>query len=195
MNEGERLDEAAAIESARRGDRDAFRTLVERHARTVFGVAYRMTGNSIDAEDVAQETFLKAWRELRRFDGRASFGTWLHRICANCALDHLRARRRRNELAPAFDADSAEPMEQIAGGEPSPERLAASAQVAELLGPALERLTEMERVAFVMRHYEGQGIEEIARTLGVRANAAKHTVFRAVQKLRRALEPAMRAAR
>lgn len=69
-------------------------------------------------------------------------------------------------------------------------RLMQSGQIAELLEPALEQLSEMERAAFILRHYEGCDIEEIARALGVRANAAKHSVFRAVQKLRRALEPA-----
>jgi RNA polymerase sigma-70 factor, ECF subfamily len=187
--------DGAAIEEARRGDRDAFRVLVERHGRSVFQLACRMTGNRNDAEDIAQETFLKAWREMKRFDGRSSFGTWLHRICANCALDHLRARNRRNERWAVAEPGAPDPLEQIATPIPSPERLAASAQVAEILGPAMGRLSEMERVAFVMRHYEGVGIEEIARALGVQAGAAKHTVFRAVQKLRRALEPAVRAAR
>ena len=185
----------AAIEDARRGDRDAFRALVERHGRSVFQLACRMTGNTIDAEDIAQETFLKAWREVRRFDGRASFGTWLHRICANCSLDHLRARNRRNISSATAEPGAPDPMEQIATSSPSPERLAASAQVAEILGPAMGRLSDMERAAFVMRHYEGMGIEEIARALGVQSGAAKHTVFRAGQELRRALEPAVRAAR
>lgn len=124
----DRGDEAA-VENARRGDRDAFRALVERHGRAVFQLAYRMTGNPIDAEDIAQETFLKAWREFRRFDGRASFATWLHRICANCSLDHIRARNRRGELRAPVDPDAPDPLDQIAAAAPSPERLAASAQM------------------------------------------------------------------
>src|SRR5580698_701451 len=83
-----------ALEKARRGDRDAFRVLVESHATAVFRLAYRMTGNETDAEDMVQETFLRAWREIRRFDGRASFGTWIHRICANRTVDFLRSRNR-----------------------------------------------------------------------------------------------------
>lgn len=189
------LADDSAIESARRGDREAFRALVERHGRSVFQLAYRMTGNTIDAEDIAQETFLKAWRQIRRFDGRASFGTWVHRICANCSLDHLRHRNRRNERQASADPGAPDPLDQIAAQSPSPERLATSAQVARMLGPAVARLSEMERVAFIMRHYEGVSIDEIARTLGVQTGAAKHAVFRAVQKLRRALEPAMKAAR
>ena len=77
--------EQAVVERARSGDGEAFRELVERHSRPLFRLAYRMTGSESDAEDVVQETFLKAYRQLARFDGRASFGTWLHRIAANCA--------------------------------------------------------------------------------------------------------------
>src|SRR6202046_309126 len=92
-----------AIDKAQRGDRDAFRVLVERHARPVFRLAYRMTGNEIDAEDMVQETFLKAWKQSGRFDGRAAFGSWLRRICANCSLDHIRARKRKQEMQPLDD--------------------------------------------------------------------------------------------
>jgi RNA polymerase sigma-70 factor, ECF subfamily len=173
-----------AIDKARRGDRDAFRVLVDRHARPVFRLAFRMTGSETDAEDMVQETFLKAWKQIGKFDGRATFGTWLHRICANCALDHIRARKRKQEMQTADD-----PLAQMAAGTPSPERLAFSAQVTTILGAALDELSEMERTAFVLRHYEGLGIDEISETLGVQAGAAKHSIFRAVQKLRRALEP------
>jgi RNA polymerase sigma-70 factor (ECF subfamily) len=178
--------EEIAIEKARRGDRDAFRVLVERHARPVFRLAYRMTGNEIDAEDMVQETFLRAWKQIGKFDGRAAFGSWLHRICANCSLDHIRARKRKQEMQPLDD-----PADQLATGMPSPERLALSSQITALLGTALDELSEMERAAFVLRHYEGLSIEAISAALGVQPGAAKHSVFRAVHKLRRALEPAM----
>jgi RNA polymerase sigma-70 factor, ECF subfamily len=175
-----------AIDKARGGDPDAFRVLVERHARPVFRLAFRMTGNEIDAEDMVQETFLKAWKQIARFDGRAAFGTWLHRICANCALDHIRARKRKQDLQVGTDS-----LPELATGAPSPERLAVSSQVTAILLPALDELSEMERAAFVLRHYEGMSIEQISAALGVQPGAAKHSVFRAVQKLRRALEPAM----
>jgi RNA polymerase sigma-70 factor, ECF subfamily len=147
-----------------------------------------MTGNELDAEDIVQETFLKAWKQLARFDGRAGFGTWLHRICANCALDHLRARKRHDSGAPDEDI-----LAQAPAGTPSPERLAQSSQVTAMLGAALGELSEMERAAFVLRHYEGMSIQDISAALGVQTGAAKHSVFRAVQKLRRALEPVHRA--
>jgi len=150
----------------------------------MFRLAFRMTGNQLDAEDIVQDTFLKAWKQIARFDGRAGFGTWLHRICTNCSLDHIRARKR------VQDRDSGDEfLAQAPAATPSPERLAQSTQITALLGAALDELSGMERSAFVLRHYEGLSIEDISAALGVQPGAAKHSVFRAVQKLRRALEP------
>lgn len=178
----------AALEQARRGDPDAFHVLVERHATAVFRLAYRMTGNETDAEDMVQETFLRAWREIRRFDGRASFGTWLHRICANRTVDFLRSRNRWQPAASTGDGEH-DPFRDMPTELPSPERAARSAEASALLAPALASLTGIERAAFVLRHYEGLPIDEIAGALGVKPGAARHSVFRAVRKLRRALEP------
>src|SRR5436189_3338513 len=89
--------DAAAVAKARAGDADAFGALVERHSRSIFRLAYRMTGNEHDAEDVVQEAFLRAYRRLDQYDQRARFSSWLYRIAANCAFDLLRARRRRDE--------------------------------------------------------------------------------------------------
>lgn len=125
---------------------------------------------------------------MGRFDGRAAFGTWLHRICANCTLDHLRSRKAKAEA-------DAEPIQNTAHGGPSPERLAQGSEITGLLIPALDELSEMERTAFVLRHYEGLPILEISRMLGVETGAAKHSIFRAVQKLRRALAPVMSRSR
>jgi RNA polymerase sigma-70 factor (ECF subfamily) len=135
-----------------------------------------------------QETFLRAWKQLGKFDGRAAFGTWVHRIAANCSLDHIRSRKGK---MPADDPLANDPLMNLAHGGPSPERLAQSAEITGILIPALDELTEMERAAFILRHYEGLPILEISRVLGVETGAAKHSVFRAVQKLRRALEPAV----
>jgi RNA polymerase sigma-70 factor (ECF subfamily) len=142
-----------------------------------------MCGNEHDAEDLVQETFLRAYKQLNKFNNTCAFGTWLYRICVNCSLDLLRARRVREGASPSW-------LETVAARDPGPERLRHSEEIAELLEPALNQLSEMERAAFILRHCEGCDIEEIARTLGVQPNAAKHSVFRAVQKLRRALEPA-----
>src|SRR6267154_3306136 len=117
---------AAVLARARLGDSEAFRTLVERHSRRAFQLAYRMTGNEQDAEDVVQESFIRAYRQLSRFEARAHFATWLHRIVANCSIDLIRPRRARYDH-PSTDELAA--TEQPHTGNPNPERLAASAQI------------------------------------------------------------------
>src|SRR6266481_2379886 len=86
--------DAIAIEQTLAGDRDAFRVLVERHSQSVFRLAYRMTGNQHDAEEVVQEAFLRAYQKLGQFASRANFGTWVYRIAANYAIDRMRQRRK-----------------------------------------------------------------------------------------------------
>jgi len=180
--------DAAAVALARDGDSEAFRALVERHSRAVYRLAHRMTGSPQDAEDVVQETFLRAYKQLNRFESRANFGTWLHRIAVNCSIDLIRSRRHQEA---AHDAADLEQFEGLAEDrvDPSPERLMLSTQVQERVTGAMGSLSHMERAAFVLRHFEGQSIDEISRTLGLKANAAKHSVFRAVRKMRLALEP------
>src|SRR5881396_3676598 len=102
-------DAAAVLARARQGDGEAFRELVERHSRSVFRLAYRMTGNEQDAEDVVQETFLRAYKQLNRFESRAGFGTWLHRIASNCSLDLLRKRKRLDDQVDAVELATEEP--------------------------------------------------------------------------------------
>ena len=91
------MSDAVAVSQALAGDTDAFGVLVERHSRNLFRLAWRMTGNQQDAEDVVQETFLRAYRQLKQFDSRATFGTWLYRIAANYSLDVVRSRKRRED--------------------------------------------------------------------------------------------------
>jgi RNA polymerase sigma-70 factor (ECF subfamily) len=183
--------DAVAVARARSGDSDAFRLLVERHGRNVFRLAFRMTGNENDAEDIVQETFLKAFKQINRYESRSSFGTWLYRIAANCSLDLIRSRKHRQEVAAAAVAENNEtnPMSQVAATDPTPDRLAVSRQVQQHVERAMGELSQQERTAFVLRHFEGLSIEQISSILGVGGNAAKHSIFRAVQKLRKALEP------
>jgi len=178
LNEG--MEDSLAVALAKGGDGDAYRLLVERYSRGVFRLAYRMMGNEQDAEDVVQETFLRAYRHLGRWDGRSSFETWIYRIAANYSLDLLRVRKRTS-------VTSAEGDHPCFG--PGPDRLLHSREVQRQVAATLETCSEMERTAFVLRHFEGQSIEEIGVALGVSANSTKQSIFRAVHKLRRALEP------
>jgi RNA polymerase sigma-70 factor (ECF subfamily) len=182
--------DAAAVALAREGDSEAFRALVERHSRAVFRVAQRMTGSAADAEDVVQETFLRAYRQLGRFESRANFGTWLHRIAVNCSIDLIRSRANRESGHEADDLEQlGAAVERTDAMGASPERLMLSHEVQSRVQGAMASLTRMERAAFVLRHFEGHTIDEISRTLGLKTNAAKHSVFRAVRKMRAALEP------
>jgi RNA polymerase sigma-70 factor (ECF subfamily) len=185
------MTDVTVVSRARTGDPDAFRLLVERHSQPIFRVAYRMTGNEHDADDVVQETFLRAYRQLDRFEERANFGTWLHRIAINCALDLLRARGRLDRYY-GGDPEEAE-MSGMIRSEPEQDRLLISAELREQVAAAMERLSGNERTAFVLRHFEGMPVEEIGKTLGIQVNAAKHTIFRAVRKLRQSLEPFVRS--
>lgn len=185
--------DAAAIARARSGDPDAFRSLVERHGRNVFRLAFRVTGSEQDAEDIVQETFLRAYKQLGRYESRSSFGTWLYRIAANCSLDLVRARRFRGELPRPEEGTRDDPMDWIPAPGPGPDRLAASHQVRQRVAEAMADLSAQERTAFVLRHFEGLSIDEISGILGVGGNAAKHSIFRAVQKLRAMLGPLVEA--
>jgi RNA polymerase sigma-70 factor (ECF subfamily) len=178
---------ATVLARAREGDCDAFRALVERHSQGAFRLAFRLTGNEQDAEDVVQEGFLKAYRQLGRFESRSNFGTWLHRIIVNCSMDLLRARQSRRERTEVEDAERL--MSGIPAGDPGPEHIARGEEIRRRLDASLASLSPLERAAFTLRHYEGQSIDEISSTLGVRTSAAKHSVFRAVRKLREALAP------
>jgi len=181
--------DAAAVALARDGDCEAFRALVERHSRAVYRLAHRMTGNPSDAEDVVQETFLKAYKQLGRFESRANFGTWLHRIAVNCSIDLIRSRSHRESGHDTSDLEQLIASEAADTGRSSPERLMLSTEVQERINGAMGSLSQMERAAFVLRHFEGHSIDEISQSLGLKTNATKHSIFRAVRKMRVALEP------
>ncbi len=187
--------DSSAVSRALAGDRDAFRTLVERHSRALFRLAYRMTGNEQDAEDVVQVAFLRAWRDLRNYESRSSFGTWLHRIAANYSLDLIRQKKSRDRGRMVNHREDGDILDRVAASAPGPDRLVFSGRIRETVEAALQTLTAQERTAFVLRHFEGLSIQEIGASLGTGTNATKHSVFRAVQKLRQALEPMMSGAR
>jgi RNA polymerase sigma-70 factor (ECF subfamily) len=182
------MEDAAAVAGARAGDKEAFRLLVERHSHALFRLAYRMTGNEHDAEDVVQEALVKAYRSLDRFEDRASVGSWLYRITANCAFDLLRSRQRRGRLVSAGDPDDDGSFE-TPSTDPGPDRLAASSEIRQRVGVALARMSIRERSAFVLRHFEGRPLNEIGESLGLDLNATKQSILRAVRKVRQVLGP------
>jgi RNA polymerase sigma-70 factor (ECF subfamily) len=175
------------------GDSEAFRSLVERHSRYVFNVAYRLTGSAADAEDVVQTTFLRAYQQLSRFEARADFRTWLHRITVNCSIDLIRSRRHREV---GHDHEALE-FESAATGDhgvnPGPDRLLLSTEIRDRVAAGMSQLSPSERLAFTLRHVEGLPIRDVALRMGLKTEAAKNSIFRAVKKMRTALEPFVHA--
>ena len=179
----------ATVSRARNGDAEAFRALVERHSKSVFRLVYRMTGNTHDTEDLVQETFIKAFKSLGGFEARAHFGTWLYRIAVNCFLDWRRKQRVHEELDEGNEPRIEPAAPGFAAHRSSSEQALFRMELRECVEAGLEELSPQERSAFVLRHFEGMSIAEIGRMLHLDTSAAKHSVFRAVQKMRRALAP------
>jgi RNA polymerase sigma-70 factor (ECF subfamily) len=180
-------NERATIQAVLAGDKDAYGALVIRHSRMLFRLAYRMTGNEADADDVVQEAFLRGYQKLKSFESRSDFGTWIYRIAVHCALDRIEKRRAEAARRVGEAADPEQDSVQVADSSPDPERLALSGEIGALQEVAMRGLTAVERTAFVLRHMEDRTTEEIAEALKVKPNAAKQTVFRAVEKVRQRL--------
>src|SRR3984885_3396435 len=139
------LTDRECVEAVLEGDRDAYGHLVVRHSPSVFKTACRIAGNEADADEVVQETFLRAYLQIRKFELRADFGTWIYRIGVNCSIDLLRKRKRQ----PAWAGDA---LPQDVDGAVCPERLLLSAELAWKRRSAMARLTEVEAAAFSLRH-------------------------------------------
>lgn len=187
--------DAEAVAQVFAGGEGAFRVLVERHSRNVFRLAFRMTNNEEDAEDVVQETFLRAYRQLSQFESRSNFNTWLYRITVNCSLDLLRKRRRHEEGRESGPLDDGERTLDVADAAPTPDRLVLGSEIQRKVESVLSTVGEKERAAFLLRHFEGMSIEEIGNVLGLRGSAVKNSIFRAVRKLRRELQPVVNPVR
>lgn len=170
-------DERRLLERAQGGDVGAFEDIVRLHYRNVYGVAMGICGNAGDAEDAAQETFVRAWRAIGGFRGDARIGTWLYRIATNVTLS-LVGRRRDvpTDDVPDAPSDIGAPERRLEGRE----RLA-------VLQQALETLTPDARATFVLRDVEGLSYEEIAAALETTVSAVKSRLFRARRTVAEAL--------
>jgi RNA polymerase sigma-70 factor (ECF subfamily) len=176
-----------SIRAVLSGDKNAYGALVARHSHRLFRVAYRITGNEADAEEVVQEAFFRGYRKLEVFASRANFGTWIYRIAVRCALDKIANRKLDESSQIANEDDPERHAVQVADTAAGPERILLSGEIGALQQMAMQGLTPTERIAFVLRHFEDQGTDEIARALGIAPNSAKQAVYRAVQKLRQRL--------
>jgi RNA polymerase sigma factor (sigma-70 family) len=172
--------EAALVERARRGDHDAYAALVREHEAAAFRVAYLVVGSAADAEDVAQDAFVKAYRSLGRFRRGSPFRPWLLRIVGNEARNHRRAAGRR-----AFHQGRAAALEAVAAAPPDDEVLGREGGHAVLA--ALDRLPDGERVAVAARYLVGLTDAETAAALGIPRATVKMRAWRGLNRLRREL--------
>src|ERR1035441_4599301 len=173
-----------AIRAVLDGDKEAYGALVLRHSHSLFRVAFRITGNEADADDVVQEAFLRGYRKLESFESRSNFGTWIYRIAVHCALDRIKSSKANETNRLAEETDPELNDVQVADLAAGPDRLLLSGEIGAMQQAAMQSLTPTERTAFVLRHMEDRSTEEIGAALGIAPNAAKQAVFRAVQKLR-----------
>ena len=179
--------EESLVEEAQRGGREAFAELVRRHERRIYGVVYRMSGNPSDADDLAQEVFLTAWRAIGSFRRGSSFYTWLYRIAVNLSLTFLRKRAREKDRA-AFDENlaAASPAN---GASPSPEGSSALSEIKARVDEAVGALPAHFRASFVLVAGEGLSHRDAARVLGCSENTVAWRMHKARKLLRARLKP------
>ena len=178
-------DEKPLIDRARNGDSAAFRQLVERSKITTYRLAYDLTGNRHDAEDLSQEAYIRAFRGLPAFRGEAKWSSWLHRITINVYLDQKRSEK--NDTV-EYDDEFGGPETTARDAGHDPEKRAEAAVIQDHIGHALGCLSPTERSVFVLRHYHDRPLKEIGEALGIAEGTVKVHLFRAVRRMQKHLE-------
>jgi RNA polymerase sigma-70 factor (ECF subfamily) len=181
--DGPPIDEHALLQRIRAGSTDEFAELVRRYQARVFAILSRYERDAQRVEDLAQETFVKAWRALHQFDGRAPFEHWLSRIAVHVAIDHVRARRDREVRFSDLGDDAVEWLQESepAGG-PKPQ------DAREILDLAMQQLSAEDRVVLTMLEIEEYSVKEICERTGLSNIAVRVRAYRARARLKQALE-------
>jgi RNA polymerase sigma-70 factor (ECF subfamily) len=176
-------NEADLLTAAQRGDRRAFSRLVSLHQRRVFACAVSMLGDGGDADDAVQETFMRAWRAIDRFDGRSQLSTWLYRVCVNVCLNHIR-KRKRHEASDITDPRVSEPAADPTQGTTDPRHALEARQTSQRLHDALESLSESLRTTVILVLVHGMPQKEAASVLGCSEGTIAWRIHEARRRLR-----------
>ncbi len=181
--------DAALVQQTLRGETEAYDCLVRKYQRQVYNLAYRMLGNSEDAGDLVQETFIRAYAALSSFRLDASFLTWLYKIASNLCIDQMRSRKSKGALSLDFEIE--EGREPMADRSFAPEDRVVRGAVADIVDREVMNLPEKYRIVVIKRHLLGMSIEEIASELGLPSGTVKTHLFRAREMLRERLKPVL----
>jgi len=172
-----------SLERTAAGDQTGFEELVRKYEHPILNTIYRYIGDYSEAEDIAQEVFLKVWRNAGKFEGKSKFSTWLYRIVVNECLNH----KTKNKVRPISVGETVERMK-------TPESLRIESEYerrerAEIVRKAINELPEMQRIALILANYDGHSYKEIARMMGVSLSSVTSLIFRAKDNLRKKLLP------
>ncbi len=175
------------------GDQTAFTDLVGQYKKKVYYLAYDITGDHHEAEDISQEVFMKVYRALKRFRRDAKMSSWLHQITVNASIDSLRRKSAKPARSMAEIDGLSTQGDLIGSGSQGfdPVRSTESAQIQNRIAQALQKITPKERAVFVMCHYNGLKMNETAETLNITVGTVKSLLFRAIRKLRKELSSFM----
>jgi RNA polymerase sigma-70 factor (ECF subfamily) len=177
------MEDQGLIQSARQGDVESFRQLFETHKQRIFAIAFRYAKNKQDAEDILQDTFIKAFQSLDKFhlEESSSFTSWLYRIGINSSIDHLRKNNKMRDKF--FDSDHIDRISSHNDAH-NPEHTIRLQDVREKLGAVLSTLTARQRMIFILRHYQQLTTEEIAEYMNCSQGSVKKQLFRAVSTVK-----------
>ena len=186
------ISEIELIVKAQRGDESAFEQLVYNYDRAVLSIAMRFVRDSDEAKDIYQEVFIRVYRSLKNFEFRSEFSTWIFRITTNVCLTHQSKKKDQIMVSLQEDLDEDDPdykKFEIVSEEKSPEEETYANDLRFLIGDAVESLSAKQRITFVLKHYEGYKIREIAEMLNCKEGTVKKYLFDAVNNLRKKLKP------
>lgn len=182
------MTEQELVTRAKAGDDEAFAQLMRDNEKRIYNLTLRMTGNPEDAMDLAQETFLNAWRGLKFFKGDSAFSTWVYRLASNACIDHLRRQKRRQDIdlpMPVNEEDDSTP--DIPDGRFQPEQEMERLELRRAVVQGLEQLSDEHRQVLVMREINGLSYQEIGDILALEAGTVKSRIARARISLRKIL--------
>jgi len=172
------------------GDQEAFEILVNRHQTSVLNLIYRFIGDRTQAKDLAQEVFLRIWQAAKSYEPKAKFTTWIYRITANLCFNELKSSRRKKWLQFfRFGEDQENTIEEvIVDPSPSPEDLLLSREQSRRITEALQSLPDNQRMALVLKRYDGLSYQEIAQIIGCSVSAVDSLIVRAKRTLQEKLK-------